>query len=238
MQTIPHSSSAAVSEALDRLADPRQAAILQRFFKTGPGEYGQGDQFLGIKVPPVRAVAKMHRSLPLAQVQCLLRSPVHEKRLAALVILVLQFAKADAGRRQRIYDLYLRNTRWINNWDLVDVSAEHIVGGYLFDKDRDVLLKLARSPLLWERRIAMVATFYFIRRCDFAYTLRLARMLLKDEHDLIHKAAGWMLREVGKRDVAPLRRFLDTHAGRMPRTMLRYAIERLPEAERRHYMEQ
>jgi 3-methyladenine DNA glycosylase AlkD len=222
---------------LKRLADPAQAAVLRRFFKTGPGEYGEGDRFLGIKVPVIRSVAWRHRGLPQSQVIRLLKSEWHEARLAALVILTLQFEKADESLRQRIHGLYLRHTRCINNWDLVDLSAPNIVGAYLLKQGPAELESLARSESLWERRIAIVATHAFIRRDIVSPTLRLARMLLADEHDLIHKAVGWMLREVGKRDRAALESFLRSHCRRMPRTMLRYAIERLPEESRRAYLD-
>ena len=181
-------------------------------------------------------MAKAHRDLPLPQISKLLKSPWHEERLAALLILVLQFAKADEPHRQRIYDLYLTNTHRINNWDLVDCSAEHIVGDHLLDKSRDPLFVLARSPLLWDRRIAIMATFHFIRRGEFATTLALAEVLRDDREDLIHKAVGWMLREVGKRDMAAEEEFLRRHCRHMPRTMLRYAIERFPEPLRQKYL--
>lgn len=217
-------------------ASPAQAAILQRFFKTGPGEYGEGDLFLGLKVPAVRRIARQHCALPLAECQRLLRSPHHEDRLCALVILTLQFNKADETQRQRIFDLYLSNTRWINNWDLVDVSAPLIVGQHLRGKDNSLLDTLARSSVLWERRIAMLATFADIRANDFAAPLRIAELLVNDPHDLIHKAVGWMLREIAKRDQPAAESFLRCHCRTMPRTMLRYAIERFPLALREQYM--
>lgn len=225
-----------VRRELRALANPDTARALQRFFKTGPGEYGEGDRFLGIKVPAIRSVAKAHRNLPLRQVRQLLKSRRHEERMASLFILVFQFAMADEPQRQRIYELYLRSTRHINNWDLVDCSAGQIVGGHLIDKSRDPLFVLARSRSLWERRIAVLATFPFIRRGEYAPTLDLAELLRDDPEDLIHKAVGWMLREVGKRDRAAEEAFLRRHCRRMPRTMLRYAIERFPEALRQHYL--
>jgi 3-methyladenine DNA glycosylase AlkD len=219
------------------LGCPQDAAFLARFFKTGPGEYGEGDVFIGVRVPTIRAVAKRFRDMALPEVQRLLRSEVHEERLAALVILVLQAARADTGTRKTIYRLYLANTRYVNNWDLVDLSAPRLVGAYLENRSRRPLDRLARSSWLWDRRISILATSYFIRMGDHGDTLRIAEALLGDEEDLIHKAVGWMLREVGKRDLATLERFLDRHHRAMPRTMLRYAIEKLPEPTRRAYLE-
>jgi 3-methyladenine DNA glycosylase AlkD len=211
-------------------AEPERVPELQRLFKTGPGGYGEGDVFFGVRVPAVRFVARRHAGLSLEDLTNLLRSPVHEERLAALVILVRRYGRADEQQRQRIYDLYLANSPHVNSWDLVDVSAPHIVGACLLDRrgaERQVLERLASSPSVWERRIAIMATFAFVREGDCDETLRLARVLLDDEHDLIHKAVGWMLREVGKRDEELLVGFLQQHADDMPRTMLRYAIERL-----------
>lgn len=222
--------------ALRALADPAVARSTARFFKTGPGEYGEGDRFVGVRVPDVRRVAKAFADLPLDEVAKLLRSDVHEERLLALLILVRQYARGGRDERDRIYRLYLGNLRFVNNWDLVDLSAEHIVGWHLRDRDRAPLRELARSPVLWERRVALLATFHFIKRGDGAETLALVEMLLGDREDLIHKAAGWMLRETGKRDPAAHGAFLRKHRRTMPRTMLRYAIERLPETERRRYM--
>ena len=215
---------------LREAAEPERVPQLQRFFKTGPGGYGEGDAFLGVRVPAVRVIARHHAGLDLADVTKLLRSPVHEERLAALVILVRRYGRADKQERQRIYDLYLKNTAHVNGWDLVDVSAPHIVGAHLLDRKgavHRVLDRLASSPSVWERRIAIMATFAFVRAGDCNETLRLARVLLDDEHDLIHKAVGWMLREVGKRDEELLVGFLQQHAVDIPRTMLRYAVERL-----------
>jgi 3-methyladenine DNA glycosylase AlkD len=210
--------------------------LLQRFFKTGPGEYGEGDVFLGIQVPKVRSVGKEFQDLAITEVNKLLRSSVHEDRLLALLILVRRYSKGDAATQARIYKLYLGNTRYINNWDLVDLSASHIVGAFLKERSRRPLDNLAKSPLLWDRRIAIIATAHFIKHDDFATTLRIAAKLLDDEEDLIHKAVGWMLREVGKRDMAVEEGFLKRHYRRMPRTMLRYAIERFPEAKRQRYL--
>ena len=230
------SGRAVIRRELRAAADPSRAALLQRFFKTGPGEYAEGDRFLGLTVPQVRAIAAKHQSLPLVDLEALLASPWHEERLLALITLVRQYAHGTAAQRNAIYRLYRRNTGRINNWDLVDCSAGSIVGAHLAGRDRRVLEQLARSPLLWERRIAIVSTFFYIRHGELRPTLRLAELLLDDEHDLIHKAVGWMLREVGKQDRAALQRFLNAHAPRMPRTMLRYAVERFPERLRQRYL--
>jgi 3-methyladenine DNA glycosylase AlkD len=221
---------------LRSLGNPADAAFLAGFFKTGPGEYGDGDLFIGVRVPVIRKVAKEFNSLPPAEVVRLLHSEIHEERLVALMILVLQTTKSDGETRKRVYDLYLANTKYINNWDLVDLSAPQLVGAHLNDKSRRPLYRLAKSSWLWDRRISILATFHFIRHADFDDTLRIAETLLADRADLIHKATGWMLREVGKRDQAVLEGFLEQHCRTMPRTMLRYAIERLPEQKRRAYM--
>ncbi len=226
----------AIIERLRALGTPERARVSQSFFKTGPGEYGEGDIFCGVTVPQVRALVNGLFPLPARVMLALLHSPVHEARLLALLMLVRTYARGGEAERERVYALYLTNTRWINNWDLVDCSAEYIVGAHLLSRDRAALDALAASPLLWERRIALLATFHFIRRGQFDDTLRLAARLLGDKEDLIHKAAGWMLREVGKRDAAAARVFLDRYARVMPRTMLRYAIERFPETERRAYL--
>ncbi|MEN6458207.1 MAG: DNA alkylation repair protein [Thermoguttaceae bacterium] len=235
-RSITGATARKAQQRLRSFADPEQAAILARFFKTGPGQYGEGDKFIGVKVPVTRKVAKEFTSLPLTEIECLLHSEIHEERLLALVILVGQFEKGDNAIKKQIYDLYLANTSYINNWDLVDLSAPQIVGGYLETRSRKPLERLAKSKSLWERRISILATFHFIREGDFADTIRIAKMLLKDKEDLIHKAVGWMLREVGKRDVVVLEEFLGNHCRVMPRTMLRYAIERFPEGKRRGYM--
>lgn len=229
-------NAASLQRRLRALGNPADAAFLLRFFKTGPGEYGEGDVFLGIRVPVVRRVVKEFCELPLVAVEQALQSPYHEERLAALLILVVQTARGDAKHRKAIYDLYLENTRRINNWDLVDLSAPQIVGAHLADKNRRPLDRLARSTWLWDRRIAILSTFHFIRQCQFADTLRIAERLLADREDLLHKATGWMLREVGKRDRGALEGFLAQHVSAMPRTMLRYAIERFPEAQRRRWL--
>ena len=230
------SDAGTAQRRLRSVADPKAAAVLARFFKTGPGQYGEGDRFIGVKVPATRKVAKEFKSLPLTEVECLLHSEIHEERLLALVILVGQFENGDDATRKLIYNVYLANTQYINNWDLVDLSAPQIVGGYLEGKSRRPLDRLAKSASLWERRISILAAHWFIRHGDFADTLRIAEKLLSDKEDLIHKAVGWMLREVGKRDGAVLEEFLGQHCRVMPRTMLRYAIERFPEKKRRKYM--
>jgi 3-methyladenine DNA glycosylase AlkD len=225
-----------ISKELHALASPETATNLQRFFKTEPGQYGEGDVFLGIKVPPLRALAKRHANAGLDTVSALLASPYHEERMLALLLLMYFYDKATDQDKVAAYDLYLGNTHRINNWDLVDVSAPRIVGRHLQDRSRKVLQKLARSSMLWERRIAIIATAWFIRLDDFDDTLRIAKTLLQDEHDLMHKAVGWMLREVGKRDLAAEEDFLKEHYRSMPRTMLRYAIERFHEQKRKRYL--
>jgi len=229
-------NAAEIRRRLRGFADGAAAAIARRFFKTGPGEYGEGDLFLGIKVPVVRRLAREYRDVPLGVVEKLLCSGFHEERQLALFILTRKFAEADETGRGRIYKLYLGHTRHINNWDLVDASAEHIVGAYLAERSRKPLYRLARSPDVWERRIAILSTFHFIKKGEFAETLRIAGMLLEDGHDLIQKAVGWMLREVGKRDQAAEEEFLKKYYAKMPRTMLRYAIERFPERKRLAYL--
>jgi 3-methyladenine DNA glycosylase AlkD len=221
---------------LRALADPVLAASAARFFKTGPGEYSEHDVFIGLRAATLRQVAREHRHLPLEEVAALLQSDVHEDRALALLILVLAVAKAPDSMRKQIYDLYRTNIRFVNNWDLVDASAPPLVGGYLADKSRKPLVGLARSKSLWERRIAIVATQHFIRNDDFADTLRIAVLLRNDGEGLIHKAVGWMLREVGKRDQAALEQFLAEHYAQMPRTMLRYAIERFTRERREAYL--
>jgi 3-methyladenine DNA glycosylase AlkD len=225
-----------VKAELEKLSDPERAMKLQGFFKTGEGEYGEGDIFLGVRVPDQRRIAKKYRSIPLTDVLELIRSRIHEHRLTALFILTEQFNKGDEEARRRIVDLYLSNTAYVNNWDLVDSSAHKILGEWLADKSRRVLYELAGSESLWERRISIISTFAFINRGDLVDALALAGALVDDGHDLIHKASGWVLREVGKKDQSVLEEFLLEHYRKMPRTMLRYAIERLPEERRRFYM--
>ena len=226
-----------IKDELQQLGNPAQARVLQRFFKTGKGEYGEGDVFRGIKIPVLRKLAKKYQDMPWAEVEKLLTSKFHEDRMLALLLLVENYIKADDAGEKQIYTMYLRNTRFINNWDLVDVTAHHIVGHYLLDKSREPLYGLARSEMLWERRIAIIATFHYIRQNKFDDTLKIAGMLINDPHDLMHKAVGWMLREVGKRDLQSEEQFLKTHYRQMPRTMLRYAIERFTEAKRQAYLE-
>jgi 3-methyladenine DNA glycosylase AlkD len=224
-------------EKLYALADSERAAGSMLFFKTGPGEYGEGDKFLGVSVPQLRSLAKLAGPLDDTTTLALLRSKWHEERLLALFILVRRFERAkNDSTRKAVVDLYLANTRWVNNWDLVDSSAAYILGPWLLVRDRAVLRQLAASENMWEQRIAVLATFAFIRAGDFAETVVLCELLLTHPHDLMHKACGWMLREIGKRDVEVLRAFLDLHAARMPRTMLRYAIEKLFEPERLRYL--
>jgi len=227
---------AAIENELRGLGDPEVAAFLARFFKTGPGEYGEGDRFLGIRVPVLRKLARKHQSLDLSDCHELLVSPYHEARLLALLLLVLAYDRGDEERRAAIYRLYLDHLAYVNNWDLVDCSAEHIVGRHLENADKTILSELARSRSVWERRIAIMATFRYVKAGSFEETLRLADVLLSDPHDLIHKAVGWMLREVGKRDRGVAEAFLRPRYRRMPRTMLRYAIEKYPEALRQQYL--
>jgi 3-methyladenine DNA glycosylase AlkD len=221
---------------LRKHASIRQAKMLQRYFKTGPGEYAQGDIFLGVKVPVLRNFAKQYQDLAFKDTLELLKSPIHEERLLSLLILILKYRQADISGKTKIYEAYLRNSRSINNWDLVDVTAKHIVGDFLSDRDRGILYKLAKSDLLWQRRIAILSTFYFIENNDFKDALKIARILIADSHDLIHKAAGWMLREVGKRNRLAEEKFLNKYCRVMPRMMLRYAIERFSSSRRQAYL--
>ncbi|MEW8509017.1 MAG: DNA alkylation repair protein [Candidatus Thiodiazotropha sp.] len=225
-----------LAETLRGLADPAIAAHSQRFFKTGKGEYGEGDRFLGVRVPVLRREAKRHRDISMTQLLRLLQSVYHEERLCALLIMVLKYQRGDEEQRQAVYRNYLENTGCINNWDLVDCSAYHIVGAHLEDRDRRELYGLAASECLWERRIAIMSTLHFINNHDYDDTLNLSRHLLDDDHDLIHKAVGWMLREVGNRAPRIERTFLKKHYQCMPRTMLRYAIGKFPETERKAYL--
>jgi 3-methyladenine DNA glycosylase AlkD len=227
-----------IHAALQSLADPGVALSSQRFFKTGPGEYGAGDRFLGIRVPQLRKQARECQEASLATISALLQSAWHEERLLALMLLVRQYQRGDTAMQARIAKLYLARRRRVNNWDLVDSSAHLILGPHLQLGDRRLLDRFARSRDLWERRIAMLSTLHFIRQRDHEDALRIARLLLNDREDLIHKAVGWMLREVGKRDPEVERAFLDAHAARMPRTMLRYAIEKFPARVRAKYMRQ
>jgi len=228
---------AAVEKALAKVANPIRASHSQRFFKTGKGEYGEGDQFLGVTVPDQRTVARQYRELALAEIKRLLASKIHEHRLTALFILVMRYKKAKTpAQKQTLVKFYLDNRSKINNWDLVDSSAPYILGDYLLDTNRHILDELVRSKIVWDRRIAVVATFKFIDVGDFADSFHLAEILLTDQHDLIQKAVGWMLREIGKRDQNAERFWLDKHYQKMPRTMLRYAIEKFPPALRQSYL--
>jgi 3-methyladenine DNA glycosylase AlkD len=225
-----------IQRKLRSFANKDKAEILRSFFKTGPGEYGEGDVFLGITVPVLRKLSKEYDGIPLSEAIRLLKSSLHEERLLALFLIIRAFTRGDELLKKKIYGLYLKNTRFINNWDLVDLSAPNIVGTYLLDKSRRPLYTLTKSRDLWKRRIAIMATFQFIKQNDFNDTLRVSQLLLDDEHDLIHKAVGWMLREVGKRSLATEERFLKQHYKKMPRTMLRYAIERFTETKRKKYL--
>lgn len=222
---------------LNNQKDPVRAVNLRRFFKTKKGEYGEGDKLLGLKVPMLRQAVRLYwRNLTLADVDQLLLSPYHELRLTGLLILVKKYEKGTDQDKKSIYDFYLAHLPCINNWDLVDLSAPNIVGDYLCTHPRTILYKFAKSNNLWHRRVAILATSAFIRHDDFADTLAISAVLLHDPHDLIHKAVGWMLREVGKRDLQTLLSFLDAHASVMPRIMLRYSIEKLSPSKRRHYL--
>ncbi len=230
-------TTASPQQQLKKLANPKKAIGVARFFKTGKGEYGEGDVFLGIAVPQIRIVAKQCKDLSLKEIQKLLQSKIHEERLLGLIILVNQFKKADEDKQKQIFDLYLSNTKYINNWDLVDCSAEYIIGGYLVNRSKTILKKLAQSTSIWKKRIAIMATFQFIKQKQHEHTFIIAKILLKDDHDLIHKAVGWMLREVGKRISEAIEEtFLQQHYQQMPRTMLRYAIERFEEKKRKKYL--
>lgn len=222
---------------LNDVADPVGAEHSQKFFKTYKGGYAEGDVFLGLTVPTVRNITKDFIEMSLAEIEKLLDSPIHEHRFAGLVILVKRAKKATEQELKVLYNFYLNNTSRINNWDLVDVSVRDIVGKYLFDKSRKPLYELALSENLWERRISIVATAYFIGKNDLQDTFKISALLIKDNHDLIHKACGWMLREAGKRDEKALKLFLDNYASVMPRTMLRYSLEKLHQSDRQYYMQ-
>ncbi|MCX5718409.1 MAG: DNA alkylation repair protein [Nitrospirae bacterium] len=225
-----------ICSRLQVLGDRERVKVLQRFFKTAQGEYGEGDVFVGLRVPEIRKLAKEYQALPFAEIIRLLQSFIHEARLLSLLILVRAYTQGDASLQEQIFNLYLQNTRFINNWDLVDASAEYIVGSHLRYRSRSPLHALAVSNLLWDRRISIMATFHYIKCGEFAETLRIAELLLRDPEDLIHKAVGWMLREIGKRDRFTEEEFLKVHYKIMPRTMLRYAIEKFPEKLRQQYL--
>ena len=225
-----------IRKEIKKQANPKQAVILQRFFKTGKGEYGEGDIFYGIKVPVQRTIAKRFKDLAFEDLKVLISAKVHEERLVAAFIVVDQYKRSDEKKKKIVFDFYLKNRKGINNWDLVDLSAPKIVGAYLIDKEKDLLYKFAVSKDLWEKRIAIISTQTFIREHFFEDTLNISEILLQDKHDLIHKAVGWMLREVGNRDLETEEEFLKKHYKTMPRTMLRYAIEKFPEQKRLAYL--
>ena len=233
---MPTSTLKQIRQKLRGLADEQVAAHSQRFFKTGPGEYGEGDQFMGIRVPELRRLSKEYRDLPLAEVEQLVQSLIHEERLLGLLLLVTQYQRADAAGRKLVFDSYVQNMANVNNWDLVDCSAHLIVGPQLRDRSKRPLYRWAKSNNLWQRRISIMATYSYIKEGDFEDTLTIAELLLNDEEDLIHKAVGWMLREIGNRDRSVEETFLKDHYSSVPRTMLRYAIERFPEKKRKRYL--
>jgi 3-methyladenine DNA glycosylase AlkD len=225
-----------IQQHFRKFANKDKATILRGFFKTRPGEYGEGDEFLGIAVPVIRRTAREFRDAPFSETKKLIQSSYHEERLLSLLMLVQLYSKGDDSLKKKIFDFYLKSTGYINNWDLVDLSAPNIVGNYLADKSRKPLYDLAKSCDLWRRRIAIMATFCFIRQNDFSDSLKLSKLLLADNHDLIHKAVGWMLREIGKRSLSVEEKFLKLHYKKMPRTMLRYTVERFPEDKRQRYL--
>ena len=222
---------------LRSFVDREKAEVYPKFFKTGPGEYGEGDKFIGVTVPNCRSVAKKYTTISQSEIKDLLKSKIHEERLVALLILVSKFQKANNAGKKSMYNFYLANTRYINNWDLVDLSSTKIVGEYLQNKSKSVLTNLAKSKNIWERRIAIVSTYSFIKKGNIDTTLKISSQLLRDKHDLIHKAVGWMLREVGKKDEIELEKFLRTNYNNIPRTTLRYAIERFAEKKRRKFLQ-
>ena len=230
-------SAAKIRSELKKRSSREKAKVLTRFFKTGPGEYGEGDVFMGVTVPNIRQSVKPYRDLSATEVTKLVRSKIHEERLAGLLVLVMQYEKGDDKQRQAVYKRYCANLRYVNNWDLVDLSAHKIIGPHLAERSKAPLTKWARSKNLWERRVAIISTYAYIREHQFDETLRISKILLKDEHDLIHKAVGWMLREVGNRNMAVEERFLKPRYKTMPRTMLRYAIEKFPETKRKRYLQ-
>ncbi len=224
-----------LKKEVEKLSNKKKAVLLQGFFKTRKGEYGEGDIFAGLTVPQSREIAIKYKNLQFKEIQELLKSKIHEERLIALLILVHNFKK-NLQDRKKIYEFYLKNTKYINNWDLVDLSSHEIVGRYLIDKPKDVLLKLAKSSNLWEKRISIISTFEFIRDKNFETSLKIAEMLIEDKEDLIQKAVGWMLREIGKRDLRQEKNFLQKHYKKMGRTALRYSIEKFPEELRQKYL--
>jgi 3-methyladenine DNA glycosylase AlkD len=233
---IMDNNASRIISRLKKMGNPEIAAHSQRFFKTGKGEYAEGDRFLGIRVPELRRCAREYRDITIQGALELLRSPLHEVRLLALFILVAKYVYGKEDDKEKIYNSYLKHTKHINNWDLVDCSAEHIVGAHLFNRDRGPIYRLAGSQSLWERRIGVMSTFHFVKKGQFSDTIAVAELLLNDREDLIHKAAGWMLREIGKRDLETEVAFLNRFYKKMPRTMLRYAIEKMPEDQRKAYL--
>jgi 3-methyladenine DNA glycosylase AlkD len=236
MYSLLYMTLVKLEKQLKKHQNKDKAKILQGFFKTKKGEYGEGDIFLGIVVPKQREIAKKFQNLTLDDIQTLLNSKIHEKRLIALLILIEKYKRANQYLKQIIIYFYLKNTKNVNNWDLVDLSAPNILGNYFLDKNREPLYLLAESKILWERRMSIVSTYTFIKNNEFKDTIKIAKILLKDKHDLIHKAVGWMLREVGKKNKKELIKFLNRYSKVMPRTMLRYSIEKLSEKERKSYL--
>lgn len=226
-----------IEDELLKSADPGDAEFLQRFFKTGPGEYGEGDKFLGVRMPVQRKIAKKYaKDITLKELEELLQSEYHEVRMAALLTMLYKFKKADEAKKADIFYIYIKQAGMaINNWDLVDVTAPHIVGGFLIDKDRKVLYKLAKGDL-WQKRISIISTFWFIKYGEYEDAINLAEILVYEDHDLLHKAVGWVMREIGKHDDTLLYDFLDKYAATMPRTALRYALEKTPTTKKQHYM--
>lgn len=225
-----------IKEMLKQNSSKEKAEILQRFFKTGKGEYGEGDIFIGVTVPAIRKIANVNYDIDYKDLDKLLKSKIHEERLTALLILVKKYQKANNEQKDEIFHYYISNLKYVDNWDLVDLTCEKIIGNYLLDKDKTLLFELAKSKNLWERRIAIISTFEFIRRNIFIYTFKIADILIYDKEDLIHKAVGWMLREIGKKDFDAEENYLKTRYKSMPRTMLRYAIEKFPEKRRQEYL--
>ncbi len=229
-------SLTAIRRELKTVSNNEKAVFYQKFFKTGPGEYGHGDQFIDVTVPALRTISKTHQNLTRSSIKILLNSPIHEERMLGLFILVLQYQRGDDIARQHTFDFYVKHKNRVNNWDLVDTTCHKIIGAHLYSRNRDLLFELARSPQLWDRRIAMMSTYYFIKREDFDDALKIAEILRLDDHDLIHKVVGWMLREIGKIDQPTEEKFLKKYYKSMPRTMLRYAIEKFPEVRRKAYL--
>ena len=230
-------NATAVQKEMHSLADPVRAAASRKYFKTGKGEYGEGDKFIGVPVPQQRLLAKKYKDITLSETGKLLQSVIHEERLTALFILVFQYKKGNENLKREIVNLFLSNVRYINNWDLVDSSASYILGNWLLDKDRKIIYEMAKSKNLWERRIAIISTAEFIRHGEYNDTTRLCEILMNDKEDLIHKACGWMLREMGHKSEKLLESFLSLHAADMPRTMLRYAIEHLEPVKRKAWLQ-